>query len=171
MQIKSPVQWLVQTSKILETDPPQGLVAVNALRQMGQMLFAPPNVKGWDGGKAWITTSTLLFRYNLANFTLNNGALNVERIRKIAVGAKNVEGFNVENRKPIDLAKIAPPDLRPDAKKLVASLTERLFQNPLTARDTQPLVDFLKKNNNDTSDQTMRDLLHLMMSTPQYQLT
>ena len=27
----------------------------NALRQMGQLLFAPPNVKGWDGGKAWIT--------------------------------------------------------------------------------------------------------------------
>ena len=44
------------------------MVTVNALRQLGQVPFAPPNVKGWDGGRAWITTSTLLYRYNLANF-------------------------------------------------------------------------------------------------------
>ena len=25
---------------------------------MGQELFAPPNVKGWPGGKAWLNTST-----------------------------------------------------------------------------------------------------------------
>ena len=34
------------------------------LRQLGQDLFAPPNVKGWDGGVTWITTNTLLTRYN-----------------------------------------------------------------------------------------------------------
>jgi hypothetical protein len=34
------------------------------LRQLGQDLFAPPNVKGWDGGITWITTNTLLTRYN-----------------------------------------------------------------------------------------------------------
>ena len=33
-----------------------------AMRSMGQELFAPPTVKGWDGGEAWINTSTLLAR-------------------------------------------------------------------------------------------------------------
>ena len=42
---------------------------------MGQILFAPPNVKGWDGGKSWITTSTLLFRYNFANYLVNGDAM------------------------------------------------------------------------------------------------
>ena len=173
MQIKSPVQWLVQTSKILETDMPQGLVAVNALRQMGQMPFVPPNVKGWDGGKAWITTSTLLFRYNLANFALNNGALNVQAMNRIIAANKAAgrPGFEVENRKPVDLAKIAPPALRADPQKLVASLTFRLYQSPLTLKEIQPFLDFLKQKNNDTSDETVRELLHLMMSTPEYQLT
>ena len=77
-QIKSPVQWIVQTSKILETDLPRPQMTINALRQIGQMPFAPPNVKGWDGGKAWITTSTLLFRYNMANFAVGNGPLNMQ---------------------------------------------------------------------------------------------
>ena len=30
------------------------------LRELGQMPFYPPNVKGWDGGRTWIDSSTLL---------------------------------------------------------------------------------------------------------------
>src|SRR5207249_378808 len=141
--------------KILETDPPSGVVAINALRQLGQVPFAPPNVKGWDGGKAWITTSTLLFRYNLANFALGNGPLNIQKMRKIAAN-KNPgrPGFDIENHKPIEFSKLAPAELRSDPQNLVASLTFRLFQSALTPHDTQPFLDFLKQKNNDTSDET-----------------
>jgi len=37
---------------------------------MGQNLFFPPTVKGWDGGRAWINTSTLFVRQNLLIFLL-----------------------------------------------------------------------------------------------------
>src|SRR6185295_4334241 len=30
--------------------------------QLGQSLFAPPNVKGWPGGEAWINSTRLLAR-------------------------------------------------------------------------------------------------------------
>ena len=36
-----------------------------AARQLGQDLFAPPNVKGWPGGEAWINSATLLQRKQL----------------------------------------------------------------------------------------------------------
>ena len=59
-QIKSPVQWMVETARTLEVElPPRGPL-LGALRQMGQVPFYPPSVKGWDGGKAWISTSTLV---------------------------------------------------------------------------------------------------------------
>src|SRR6202011_6047315 len=74
-QIKSPVQYIVQTVKLLDAPLPSPGVAQNAMRQMGQILFAPPNVKGWDGGKTWISTSTLLFRYNFANYLINGDAI------------------------------------------------------------------------------------------------
>lgn len=35
---------------------------VLALRNMGQDLFAPPNVRGWPGGEAWVDASSLLAR-------------------------------------------------------------------------------------------------------------
>src|SRR6266581_2754321 len=74
-QIKSPVQFLIQTAKLLEAPLPSPNIAQNSMRQMGQVLFAPPSVKGWDGGRAWISTSTLLFRYNFANYLINGDAI------------------------------------------------------------------------------------------------
>jgi uncharacterized protein (DUF1800 family) len=35
------------------------------LRDLGQGVFMPPNVKGWDGGVEWINSSRLLGRANL----------------------------------------------------------------------------------------------------------
>ena len=31
-------------------------------RLLGQVLFSPPNVAGWPGGKHWIDSSSLMFR-------------------------------------------------------------------------------------------------------------
>ena len=65
-QVKSPLQWLVGSVRVLERPLPPPLVSYGLMRNLGQELFAPPNVKGWDGGVSWITTNTLLARYNEA---------------------------------------------------------------------------------------------------------
>jgi hypothetical protein len=44
--------------------PQQLLVA--RLEAMGQTLLAPPNVKGWPGGRIWLNTATVLERANFA---------------------------------------------------------------------------------------------------------
>ena len=64
-QIKSPVQLVVQLLDHLKLDPPPWVPVLEALARLGQDLFYPPNVKGWDGGRAWISAATLTERYNL----------------------------------------------------------------------------------------------------------
>ncbi|MBV8814044.1 MAG: DUF1800 domain-containing protein, partial [Verrucomicrobia bacterium] len=64
--VKSPVQYLVQAGRTLNVQIPTGRTLINVYRQMGQLPFYPPNVKGWDGGKSWINTATLGYRYQLA---------------------------------------------------------------------------------------------------------
>ena len=44
------------------------------LGSLGQQLFFPPNVKGWDGGRTWINSSTLLARTNLMHRLLQHSA-------------------------------------------------------------------------------------------------
>jgi len=60
--IKSPVELLVGGMRQLgvEQIPEQELSKL--LRRMGQELFQPPNVKGWRGHRAWISTESIIAR-------------------------------------------------------------------------------------------------------------
>jgi uncharacterized protein (DUF1800 family) len=174
-QIKSPIQYLIQTSKLLETQLPSPIVAQNAMRQMDQILFAPPNVKGWDGGKAWISTSTLLFRYNFASYLINGDAMSLANAPQHRQGAdlgfrRPAQLAEQTRRDPIDINKIIPAELREKPRDLVNLLSARLFQVRPPEKETSAFVQYLEARKPDTGDETMRGLVHLMMSTPQFQL-
>ena len=58
--IKSPVQYYLGLLQDFSLDvPPLPRRIVPAFRQMGQMLYNPPNVRGWVGGRDWISSTTL----------------------------------------------------------------------------------------------------------------
>lgn len=154
-QVKSPVQWLIGLSKMLETPLPSPIVCEGILRQLGQIPFAPPNVKGWDGGRAWISSSTLLLRYNIAGYL---------------VGGKNagmgLPGGGLGTAR-VDVEKVAP--VRATAEKVSDEVAWRLFQSPLPPAVRGKFTDYLLEHGTGTT--ARRDLLQLMMSTPEFQLT
>ena len=41
--------------------------ALTPLANMGQILFEPPDVAGWDAGQAWFSTGAMLARMNFAS--------------------------------------------------------------------------------------------------------
>ncbi len=70
-QIKSPVQYVISTyRKMGLTEIPGTPYFPILMSGLGQQLGNPPNVKGWDGGKAWLNPSTLLQRGNLVRHAL-----------------------------------------------------------------------------------------------------
>lgn len=76
-RISSPIEYLVGTSVRLGIEPPP-VVLYLAAGQLGQKLFDPPNVRGWEGGTAWINTSTFQQRGNYAGILL--GVLELEDV-------------------------------------------------------------------------------------------
>jgi uncharacterized protein (DUF1800 family) len=60
--VKSPVDLVVGTLRTFGIRPGDLRPAVFACAALGQNPFAPPNVKGWAGGDAWIDSATLLGR-------------------------------------------------------------------------------------------------------------
>jgi uncharacterized protein (DUF1800 family) len=174
-QIKSPTQFIVQTCKLLRCDLPTPRVAQNAMRQMGQILFAPPNVKGWDGGKSWISTSTLLFRNNFANYLINGDAILPPAMKRQGAdlgfrGAARTALADEVRRDPIDVNRLVPANVRDNPLKLIADLSRRVLQSDPSSDDMTAFASFLTARKQDSSDTTIRGLLHLMMSTPLYQL-
>jgi hypothetical protein len=74
-RIKSPVEFVLGAVRSVYRDYDskdrkyQPLTQQNLVRHidaMGQVLFAPPNVKGWRGAKSWLNTATMLERDNFA---------------------------------------------------------------------------------------------------------
>ncbi len=63
--IKSPVHLLVGTSRLLSLKVTATPSLAHLTAAMGQELFNPPNVKGWPGGRDWISAGTLAVRYHL----------------------------------------------------------------------------------------------------------
>ena len=68
--IKSPVSLAIGMLRALEGTTNMNQVA-QALQRLGQAVFYPPNVKGWDGGRTWINSSTLLNRANMVRGALD----------------------------------------------------------------------------------------------------
>jgi uncharacterized protein (DUF1800 family) len=68
-RVKSPVEYSAGLIRALEV--PRADVRLLALAlacdRQGQELFYPPTVKGWDGGKTWLNSTTVLERGNWAN--------------------------------------------------------------------------------------------------------
>jgi len=58
--VRSPVELLVGTVRQLDLPVPDALTLVGMGRQLGEDVLDPPNVKGWKGGSAWISTQSLL---------------------------------------------------------------------------------------------------------------
>jgi uncharacterized protein (DUF1800 family) len=113
-RIASPIDYLVGSSRRLGLRPPPQLVWL-AAGQLGERLFDPPNVKGWEGGETWITTSTLLARGNMAGMLL--GVISLEDVLReepleleLAIEPSGADASMMDEA-PMERA--APPDARP----------------------------------------------------------
>jgi uncharacterized protein (DUF1800 family) len=77
VKIKSPIELLAGIRRMLPMDIQNDEAQLVVQRILGQMLFYPPNVAGWPGGKTWIDSSTLMMRLRLPQLINDQDELNV----------------------------------------------------------------------------------------------
>ncbi len=77
-KIKAPVDFLVTLNRQFNIEYESNSTLIVIQRSLGQLLFYPPNVAGWPGGKSWINSSTLMLRLRLPSMLLNSGVIDIE---------------------------------------------------------------------------------------------
>jgi uncharacterized protein (DUF1800 family) len=129
-QIKSPVHWLVMALRQTRHAVPPPEVVTAVLRDLGQELLAPPNVKGWDGGVAWINTGTLTRRREYAALLVQGreavpegmGAERGERTRRRRMARDNPGAAASRVQRLFEPAELS------DRARLMSALERRFLQ-------------------------------------------
>jgi uncharacterized protein (DUF1800 family) len=169
-QIKSPVQWLIAGTHQLQAPLPTQPMSLVMLRQLGQELFNPPNVKGWDGGIAWITTNNLLDRYNFAAALVEGNRVPLPGLMGQMRGLMNsMNEDGLMRISPADVRSLFSPLDLSNPVSFLAALQSRFLNAELKPQRLASLSDFLKSRS-PIEDADIRKAIRLIMCTPEYQL-
>ena len=148
-KIRSPVDVCVGVLRPLGATT-NLLKAARGLGELGQSLFSPPSVKGWDGGRSWINSSTLLGR---ANF-----------VRRVLLARET--SFEAGGLAPqIESAGATTPE------KTLDWLLELLVAAPVPAEARAPLVKLAAAPAAPSDrERRLRELLHAVCTLPEFHL-
>ncbi len=78
VRIKSPIELVAGIRRMLPMKLENENAQLLVQRVLGQVLFYPPNVAGWPGGKNWIDSSTLMMRMRLPQMFNDTDEFNVQ---------------------------------------------------------------------------------------------
>lgn len=119
-RLKGPVEFSAGLVRVL--DVPRVDVRLLALAlacdRQGQELFYPPTVKGWDGGKTWLNSTTVLERGNWANdLVWGNADFGLKPYDPVAWAERNGIATEQTTERLLDL--LLQDDGSPKARELV----------------------------------------------------
>lgn len=158
-KIKSPSELVVGTLKTLQLKKLDGGIP-DSMARMGQDLFMPPNVKGWDGGPAWIATDTMMERFNFAN---RISSAKFTEMQKYGASSTLMDKQGLKNAAQLVdyfLKLLVDADVPPATRtRLIAYVSSDIKGNSVHAVPDDA-----------TLDAKLRGLVHLIMTLPTFQL-
>lgn len=148
-RIVSPVELAVGLCRAFESQVPAVRLGRD-LADLGQDLYHPPTVKGWAGGRAWITSATMAGRANLAAALFAGTGPYENRLDPLAVAQKNGRG---------------------DPAQVAEFLGELMFQGYLPPEFREALAAQVRAAATPADlGKVLRTLASLLASSPEYQL-
>lgn len=173
-KIKSPIELLAGIRRLLPMQMENDQSQLLFQRTLGQVLFFPPNVAGWPGGKSWIDSSSLMLRLRIPQILTANempdirpkadddvmmGQMmeaNVKRMKQAAKGGTATIEWSTVNK---IFAKV-------QREKLLESISQTVLQTK-----SQVSNKVLEKYiNTESRENYIKSTIVNLMSTPEYQL-
>ena len=180
-KIKSPVELMVGIQRILPMKFERDEALLLLQRALGQILFYPPNVAGWPGGKNWIDSSTLMMRMRIPQMLNDRDDFNVKPKDDDdqMMGRKNDQDDDPKATAMKSLKRLGKPlQVNIDwslytknfesiqKEKLQTSISSNLLQ---TKSQVNPEV-IKQYSDNSGRENFIKTVTLQVMSTPEYQL-
>lgn len=162
--VKAPVEFLIGLNRqfYITYQRPEALLQFQ--RVLGQVLFNPPNVAGWPGGRNWIDSSSLMFRMKIPSTLLNGGLIDF-------TGKTDPEDeayiATVRNQQQIVNTRV---QAQPDWDKFMREIPKNMSKADIAQFMLEPKLSSALITHIDESKDIKAMVIELV-STPEYQLT
>lgn len=161
--IKSPVEFMVGLNRQFYVTYQNPDVLMQFQRTLGQVLFRPPNVAGWPGGRSWIDSSSLMYRMKIPSTVLSAGVIDfggkATPEDEAYLASMKKQQFNVIQRTQ------SVPDWNRFLQGIPLKTTHQQIAEFILEPQLNPVI--LNEVNKQTDIKT---LLIQLVSTPEYQL-
>ena len=169
-RIKSPVELIAGIRRLLPMELERPEMQLLFQRILGQILFYPPNVAGWPGGKNWIDSSALMFRMQLPQILTNADEFLIKPKNDddVMMGNEGVDKKPKINKLnvTVDWNSVVKVFNKTDKDSLMQKVNSIVLQ---TKSSINPGV--LKRYVDNTSREGfIKSSIIELMSTPEYQL-
>ncbi len=169
-RIKSPIEFIVGLKRDfkIEFDNPEVVLGLQKI--LGQVLFHPPNVSGWAGGRNWIDSSSLLYRMRVPESIFCTSEMDVsvkgdatdnammaeagKKVLKVMKSTADLDYYNERYRNK-------------SAEEMVDDLSMTLLAPGVQNIDKTLIADFARSHSTDN----VRSAIMLITSLPEYQLS
>ena len=168
--IKSPVELLAGLRHTLGVQFEQPQPQIFVQKTLGQILFYPPNVAGWPGGKNWIDSSSLLFRMQLPGYVLKAADVTVQPkdegdVNTQLLARKGGAKFHTT----VGWADFEKAFAKTPDAELADAIAVTLL--PFSLRTDQRTIIEKQIKSGQTHSERIQTLTAALMSLPEYQLT
>lgn len=176
-RIKSPVELLAGIRRFLPLELDNDNSQLLFQKVLGQILFYPPNVAGWPGGRSWIDSSTLMVRLQIPQVLASKETLTIRAKNDddVNMGQVMEEEIKIKKNKmytdrggsaSIDWAPVAKVFEKTSREDLATAISDTLLQT--ASRVTPALLN--KYTDAESRESFIKTTVVKLMSTPEYQL-
>lgn len=169
-RIKSPVELIAGIRRLVPMELERPELQLLFERALGQVLFYPPNVAGWPGGKSWIDSSALMLRMRLPQILTNANEFSIKPKDDddVMMGMQGVD----------DKAPVLQIAVNVDWESVVKvfegtakdALMNKLNEVVLQTRGTIPPTILKRYIDNTSREGFIKTTMVQLMCTPEYQL-
>ena len=172
-KIKSPVELLAGIRRLLPMQMENDQSQLLFQRALGQVLFYPPNVAGWPGGKNWIDSSSLMLRLRIPQILSANDAVDIRpktdddvQMGQMMEGIRKMKDAVKGGTATIDWAAVNSIFEKVQREKLLENIESTVLQtkNKLGNVILDRYVNAASREN------YIKSAIVNLMSTPEYQL-
>jgi len=180
VKIKSPIELVAGIQRMLPMKFQNEEALLLVQRVLGQLLFYPPNVAGWPGGKAWIDSSTMMMRMRIPQMLNERDEFNIQPKEDDdqVMGRKdlneNPKATAASSMKRLNKSIMVDIDWRLYTKNYESVPRELLLENItgiLLQVKSRVSPDLISRYTDNTGRENFIKTATLqLMSTPEYQL-